>query len=184
MEAAQIANNTKLARLEASVGRVDKSLAALLRHFDELHAKMNNQHRGRDQEDEGSAENSGADYAADTEVEDRGQRCLRQNRRGMGGQRPCEVHNNDNAFSKIKFKIPSFDGKYDPDTYLTWEMVVEQKFICHDFPENACVRAAISELTDFASVWWIEHGKKNPNNIPQTWDALKRVMRARFVPSY
>ena len=125
MEAAQIANNTKLARLEASVGRVDKSLAALLRRFDELHAKTNNQHRGRDQEYEDGAENSGVDYAADTEVEDRGQRRLRQNRRGMGGQRPREVHNNDNAFSKIKFKIPSFDGKYDPDAYLTWEMAVE-----------------------------------------------------------
>ena len=102
----------------------------------------------------------------------------------MGGQRPREVHNNDTAFSKIKFKIPSFDGKYDPDAYLTWEMAVEQKFTCHDFSENACVRAATSEFTDFASVWWIQHGKKKPNNMPQTWDALKRVMRARFVPSY
>ena len=45
-------------------------------------------------------------------------------------------------------------------------------------------RAATSEFTDFASVWWIEHSKKNPNNMPQTLDALKRVMRARFVPSY
>ncbi|PUV26773.1 hypothetical protein PAHAL_J012600 [Panicum hallii] len=102
----------------------------------------------------------------------------------MGGQRPHEVHNNDIAFSKIKFKIPSFDGKYDPDAFLTWEMAVEQKFTCHDFPENACVRAATSEFTDFAYIWWIEHGKKNPNNMPQTWDALKRIMRARFVPSY
>jgi hypothetical protein len=25
---------------------------------------------------------------------------------------------------------------------------------------------------------------KNPHNMPQTWDALKRIMRARFVPSY
>ena len=166
MEAAQIANNTKLVGLETIVGRVDKSLAALLRRFDELHAKTNNQHRGRDQEDEDSAENSHADYAANTKVEDRGQRRLRQNRRGMGRQRPCEVYNNDNTFSKIKFKIPYFDGKYDPDAYLTWEMVVEQKFTCHDFPENACVRAATSEFIDFASVWWIEHGKKNPNNIP------------------
>jgi hypothetical protein len=33
-------------------------------------------------------------------------------------------------------------------------------------------------------VWWIEHGKKNANDMPQTWDALKWVMRARFVPSY
>jgi hypothetical protein len=39
-------------------------------------------------------------------------------------------------------------------------------------------------FTDFASVWWIEHGKKNPNNMPQTRDALKQVMQARFVPSY
>ena len=42
MEAAQIANSTKLAGLETTVGRVDKSLAALLRRFDELHAKTNN----------------------------------------------------------------------------------------------------------------------------------------------
>ena len=104
MEAAQIANNTKLARLEASVGRVDKSLAALLRCFDELHAKTNDQHRGCGQEDEDGAENSGANYAADTEVEDRGQRRLRHNRRGMGGQRPREVHNNDTAFSKMNGK--------------------------------------------------------------------------------
>ncbi|XP_039776752.1 uncharacterized protein LOC120644236 isoform X2 [Panicum virgatum] len=102
----------------------------------------------------------------------------------MGGPRPREVHNIDNAFSKIKFKIPSFDGKYDLDAYLTWEMAVEQKFTCHDFTENAYVRAATSEFTDFSSIWWIEHGKKNPNNMPQTWDALKWVMRARFVPSY
>jgi hypothetical protein len=30
----------------------------------------------------------------------------------------------------------------------------------------------------------VEYGKKHPNDIPQTWIALKRVMRARFVPSY
>ena len=64
MEAAQISNNTKLAGLETT----------------ELHAKTNDQHRGRGQEDEGGVENSGADYAADTEVEDRGQRRLRRNR--------------------------------------------------------------------------------------------------------
>jgi hypothetical protein len=44
------------------------------------------------------------------------------------------------------------------------------------------VRAATSEFSDFASVWWEEYGKKHPNDIPQTWIALKRVMRARFFP--
>jgi hypothetical protein len=46
------------------------------------------------------------------------------------------------------------------------------------------VRAATSEFSDFAFVWWVEYGTKHPNDIPQSWIALKRVMRARFVPSY
>jgi hypothetical protein len=27
--------------------------------------------------------------------------------------------NNDDAFHKLKFKIPPFDGKYDPDAYIS-----------------------------------------------------------------
>jgi hypothetical protein len=54
----------------------------------------------------------------------------------------------------------------------------------HATPENTRVRAATSEFTDFASVWWIEHGKKHTDDMPQTWDGLKRVMQAKFVPSY
>jgi hypothetical protein len=85
----------------------------------------------------------------------------------MGGfRRGCEVHVKNDAFSKIKFKIPPFAGKYDPDAYITWEIDVDQKFECHEFPENTSVRAATSEFTGFASVWWIEHSKKNPDNIP------------------
>jgi hypothetical protein len=118
LEATQITTNTKLMGLEIAVSNIDKSLAALLRHFDELHAKTNEQ---------------------------------------------CD------------------DWK---DEYIAWEIIIDQKFACHDFPENACVRAATSEFTDFASIWWIEHGKKNTDDMPQTWDALKRVMRVRFVPSY
>jgi hypothetical protein len=44
LEAMQIATNTKLMGLETAVGNIDKSLAALLRCFDELHAKTNEQH--------------------------------------------------------------------------------------------------------------------------------------------
>jgi hypothetical protein len=63
-------------------------------------------------------------------------------------------------------------------------LAVEQKFTCFEFPKNARVRAATSEFSDFTSVWWVEYDRKHPNDIPQTWIALKRVMRARFVPSY
>jgi hypothetical protein len=81
-------------------------------------------------------------------------------------------------------KVPPFEGKYDPDAYISCELAIEQKFTCFDFPKNARVRATTSEFSDFASIWWVEYGKKHPNDIPQTWIALKWVMRARFVPSY
>nr|AAX96591.1 retrotransposon protein, putative, Ty3-gypsy sub-class [Oryza sativa Japonica Group]ABA93201.1 retrotransposon protein, putative, Ty3-gypsy subclass [Oryza sativa Japonica Group] len=183
----QISTNTKLTGLETAVARIDTSLAALVRHFDALNAGGNGGGNDDDIDGEYVEDNLEDEYIADTEQDDRDaqdRRRLHNNRRGMGGRRRREVRNNDDTFSKIKFKIPPFDGKYDPDAYLSWEIAVDQKFACHEFPENTRVRAATSEFTDFASVWWIEHGKKNPNNMPQTWDALKRVMRARFVPSY
>ena len=64
--------------------------------------------------------------------------------------------------------MPPFDRKYDPDAYLTWELAFEQKFSCHDFPENKHVRAATSEFTDFDSIWWSEYRHTNPYNTPQT----------------
>nr|CAD40001.3 OSJNBb0052B05.4 [Oryza sativa Japonica Group]CAE75886.1 B1234D02.10 [Oryza sativa Japonica Group] len=47
-------------------------------------------------------------------------------------------------------EIPPFDGKYDPDAYLSWEIVVDQKFACHEFPENTRVRAVTKETEDAA----------------------------------
>jgi hypothetical protein len=49
------------------------------------------------------------DYDGDTE-QDNGDRC----------GRACRVvrHPPNDSFAKIKFKIPSFNGKYDPATYL------------------------------------------------------------------
>jgi hypothetical protein len=35
---------------------------------------------------------------------------------------------NDDHFAKVKFSIPLFNGSYDAEAYLDWEMTVEQKF--------------------------------------------------------
>jgi hypothetical protein len=50
------------------------------------------------------------------------------NQQGMGGNQ--NHHNqyyvrNDNPFAKVKFSIPLFNGSYDADAYLDWEMTVE-----------------------------------------------------------
>ncbi|WVZ70704.1 hypothetical protein U9M48_019347 [Paspalum notatum var. saurae] len=82
------------------------------------------------------------DYGVDTEQDDGDRR---------GRARRLRRPSND-SFAKIKFKIPSFNGKYDPAAYLDWELEVEQKFSCHDIPANSQVKAAICEFTDFALI--------------------------------
>jgi hypothetical protein len=68
---------------------------------------------------------------------------------------PCRLVGND-SFSRIKFKIPPFNGKYDPAAYFDWELEVEQKFSSHDIAATSQVKAATSEFTDFALIWWRE----------------------------
>jgi hypothetical protein len=186
LEVTQLATNTKLGTMEASVAHISNNLAALLRHFDDLMTREHDQHQGHNNNNNNydeQVDDNWDDYSADSELDDHDARHpVQHNRHGRDGHRRREVRNNDDAFHELKFKIPPFDDKYDPDAYISWELAVEQKFTCFEFPENARVRAVTSEFSDFASIWWVEYGKKHPNDIPQTWIALKRVMRARFVP--
>ena len=197
LEAAQIDTNNQLATLETSVGEINTSLEEILQCLEEVgHATLvantiaatngNLRNNNDDLCSEVAANND--NYAADSELDDVDtcdRHRLRFNHISMGSILPRrKVRDNDESLGMIKFTMPPFDGKYDPDAYLTWELAVDQKFDCHDFSEGKRVRAATSEFTDFASVWWSEYRRKNPNNTPQTWDALKRIMRARFVPSY
>jgi hypothetical protein len=116
------------------------------------------------------------DYGGDTKQDD-GDAGNRRDR----ARRVVRPPAND-SFAKIKFKIPSFNGKYDPAAYLDWELEVDQKFSCHDIPASSQLKAAISEFTDFALIWWREYKQKHPP--PTTWTQLKATMRHRFVPSY
>jgi hypothetical protein len=86
---------------------------------------------------------------------------LRQpfNRQGMGVNQ--NHHNqyyvrNDNSFAKVKFSIPPFNGSYDADAYLDWEITVEQNFSSHLILKQHRVRQATSEFKIFALIWWNE----------------------------
>jgi hypothetical protein len=96
-------------------------------------------------------------------------------RQGKARRVPRRPTGND-SFSKITFKIPPFNGKYDPAAYLDWELEVKAA--------TSQVKAAISEFTNFALIWWREYKNKNPTAVPTTWEQLKTAMRHRFVPSY
>jgi hypothetical protein len=75
------------------------------------------------------AENPGVDNDEHSELPDPPP-CQRRpfNRQGMGGNQ--NHHNqhyvrNDDPFAKVKFSIPPFNGSYDAEAYLDWEMIVE-----------------------------------------------------------
>ena len=65
------------------------------------------------------------------------------NRRGTGGNN----YGNNDPFAKIKFSLPPFVGNVDPEAYLDWEIVVQQKFDSHNVPAEHRVRLATSEFT-------------------------------------
>ncbi|KAK1647441.1 hypothetical protein QYE76_065246 [Lolium multiflorum] len=96
---------------------------------------------------------------------------------------PRPVRDDDHV-AKLKLNIPPFEGRYNPDAYLTWELEVEQRFACLRYPDHLRVSAATCEFTDFASIWWSEHCRVHHANIPTTWVGLKLAMRTRFVPPH
>jgi hypothetical protein len=89
------------------------------------------------------------------------------------------VHNND-PFTKVKFSIPPFNGSYDIDAYLDWEMTVEQKFSSHLVSKQHRVTQATSEFKNFALILWNELATLELQ--PHTRDGLKTTMRQTFVP--
>ena len=60
--------------------------------------------------------------------EDRDAYCLRRNHQAMGGN---HNHGNNDSFAKTKFTMIPFAGTVDPEAYLDWELIVEQKFNSH-----------------------------------------------------
>jgi hypothetical protein len=73
-----------------------------------------------------------------------------------------------------------FSSLYDAETYLDWEMMVEQKFSSHLVPKQHKVRQATSELKDFAIYWW--NGLAITGDLHTTCEGLKVAMHDHFVP--
>jgi hypothetical protein len=79
----------------------------------------------------------------DNEVDAQQRRRLlrhRQDMEGNGRRRPHAPEQDNDPCAKIKFSIPPFYGSYDAETYLDWEIMVEQNFSSHLVPERHRVR--------------------------------------------
>ena len=107
--------------------------------------------------------------------------------RRYGGRHGEDRNREDNNLGNIKMKIPSFQGKNDPEAYLEWERKVELVFDCHNYSENKKVKLSIIKFSNYAIVWWdqlVLNKRRNREPAVETWEEMKRVMRKRFVPTY
>ena len=50
-------------------------------------------------------------------------------------------------------KIPSFQGRNDPEAYLEWEKKIELIFDCQNYSDEKKVKLAVVEFKDYALVW-------------------------------
>jgi len=87
----------------------------------------------------------------------------------------------------IKLKIPSFQGKNDPEAYLEWEKKVDWIFDCHNYSEAKKVKLVVIKFMDYALIWWDQNviSRKRSGERPvASWEEMKVFMRRRFVPNH
>jgi hypothetical protein len=92
LEATQLATDTKLRTMEASVARIDTSLAALLRRFDNFMIREHDQQHGRNNLNNNhldeQVEDNWDEYSTDSELDNHdARRPAQHNRHGRGGHR-------------------------------------------------------------------------------------------------
>uniref|UniRef100_A0A2N9FQI2 Reverse transcriptase domain-containing protein n=1 Tax=Fagus sylvatica TaxID=28930 RepID=A0A2N9FQI2_FAGSY len=93
----------------------------------------------------------------------------------------------DRNLGSIKMKIPSFQGRTDPEVYLEWEKKIDLVFNCHNYSEEKKVKLAVIEFTDYAIIWWdqlVTNRMRNNERPVETWGELKALMRRRFVSNH
>ena len=104
------------------------------------------------------------------------------NQRGFGRRGDL-----DGDLGSIKIKIPTFQGKNDPEAYLKWEKKIELIFNCHHYSDEKKINLAAIEFTDYAMIWWdqiVSTRRRNYERPVQTWAELRGLMRKRFIPSH
>ncbi|KAA0047036.1 uncharacterized protein E6C27_scaffold829G00200 [Cucumis melo var. makuwa] len=71
----------------------------------------------------------------------------------------------------IKFKIPKFFGKTDPEEYIQWEKEVENVFACHNFSNEQKVRFCVAKFKDYDQTWWHKLMSRRKRNLEAPIDS-------------
>jgi hypothetical protein len=91
----------------------------------------------------------------------------------------------DDVITKPKFTMPTFDGTDEVEAYLAWELKVDKLFRMNRYSDQRKLDLAVAALDGYAAAWWercVQQRMEYHEPRVNTWDELKRQMRARFVP--
>ena len=78
--------------------------------------------------------------------------------------------------------MPLYDGKFDPQAYIDWELKVDNEFDEHDLSEKQKICIASNVLIEYALLEW-KHICRH-NKVLESWEDFKFLFRDAFVPAY
>ena len=126
-------------------------------------------------------------YASSSRVDNSfGEQSLRIKEYYQPSPRKARKERKENP-KEVRVELPHFYGKEDVETYLDWEMKVEQFFACNHVSEEKKVPLATLSFQGNAMNWWTalkreRHLHKDP---PITyWNDLRGALRCRYIPSH
>jgi len=88
---------------------------------------------------------------------------------------------------EVRVDLPYFHGKENVETYLDWEMKVEQLFVCHRVSEERKVPLTTLSFQGNAMYWWtaLEQDRRLHKNPPiEYWKDLRGALRCCHIPFY
>ena len=99
---------------------------------------------------------------------------------------PYHHHRKERKSKEVRVKLSHFHRSNDIDTFLDWEMKVEQLFECYHVSEERKVPLATLSFQVHVLHWWIALVRdKSLHHEPTIayWNNLKSALRRRHIPS-
>uniref|UniRef100_A0A7N2MS55 Reverse transcriptase n=1 Tax=Quercus lobata TaxID=97700 RepID=A0A7N2MS55_QUELO len=163
-------------------GREESSLMlqAMQQQFERMNVVFNDIRDWMDRQDAEEYE----DEEDQVSLNNEGRFVPRGERRGKDFQRDLRWQDGTNRnLGNIKMKIPSFQGKNEPEVYLEWEQKVEFIFECHNYSEEKKVKLAVIEFTDYALIWSVDdyHKEMEIVMIRANVEEDRETTMARFL---
>jgi len=88
---------------------------------------------------------------------------------------------------ETRVDLHNFCGKENVETYLDWEMKVEQLFSCHHVSEERKVPLTTLSFQGNAMYWWTALEKErrlHKDPLIEYWNDLRGAFKRRHIPSY